>query len=302
MATNDFLSFAGGSGANVLSQTDYAALAALSTGFTAGVAQSNAINKALRQSSIMSAVLAQFVADQTGANSTDDGTTATLLSNLKKSMPGRYLGSQVFTSSGTYTPGTYNGVTATKARFRGVAAGGGSGGTVATGASQGAASAASNSGNVFDFLLAPLTTLSITVGAAGAAGTGGAAGGTGGDLVIGSIATIKGGKGSAAGNLTGSFPQVSNPTATNTASTISGAGVTVLQNQLGQAGTRSVMLALGTTLYGVGGSNPFGAGGVIDQLASGCGSGACGVSVAASTAAQVGLAGTGGLLIVDEYA
>ncbi|RQZ27474.1 hypothetical protein DIE16_31370 [Burkholderia sp. Bp9090] len=36
-----------------------------------------------RQSSIMSAVLAQFISDRTGQNAVDDGTTATLLANLK---------------------------------------------------------------------------------------------------------------------------------------------------------------------------------------------------------------------------
>nr|WP_023596429.1 hypothetical protein [Pandoraea pnomenusa] len=85
MASNDFLTFAGGAGANVLSQADYAALAALATGFQAGVAQSAQVNKVLRQSSIMSAVLAQFVSDRTGQNVVDDGTTANILAQLKAS-------------------------------------------------------------------------------------------------------------------------------------------------------------------------------------------------------------------------
>jgi len=80
--TNDFLVFAGAGGANVISQSTYAALAALGPGFTAGIANSNQLNKVWRQSSIMSAVLAQFMADVTGQNSTDDGTTANLLTNL----------------------------------------------------------------------------------------------------------------------------------------------------------------------------------------------------------------------------
>lgn len=83
---NDFLPFAVGNGANVLSQSDYAALAAISTGYQAGTAQSAALNKTWRQSSIMAAVLAQFIADRTGQNSVDDGTTATLLANLKASV------------------------------------------------------------------------------------------------------------------------------------------------------------------------------------------------------------------------
>jgi hypothetical protein len=79
---NDFLPFATGSGANVLDQSDYAALAALSTGYQAGIAQSAAVNKTWRQSSIMASVLAQFIVQQTGQAAIDDGTTATLLANL----------------------------------------------------------------------------------------------------------------------------------------------------------------------------------------------------------------------------
>ncbi|WP_176317400.1 hypothetical protein [Burkholderia vietnamiensis] len=83
MAINNFKPFAVGSGANVLSQSDYEALAALLTGFVSGTAQSAQLNKVWRQSSIMSAVLAQFIADNSGQDSIDDGTTTTLLQNLK---------------------------------------------------------------------------------------------------------------------------------------------------------------------------------------------------------------------------
>jgi hypothetical protein len=79
---NDFLPFATGSGANVLSQSSYAALSAISTGYQAGIAQSAALNKTWRQSSIMAAVLAQFIVNTTGQTAIDDGTTATLLANL----------------------------------------------------------------------------------------------------------------------------------------------------------------------------------------------------------------------------
>ncbi|WP_232450919.1 hypothetical protein [Burkholderia ubonensis] len=82
MGTNDFLPFGGGGAANVIDQATYAALAARLTGFQSGTAQSAQLNKVWRQSSIMAAVLAQFIVNQTGQNATDDGTTATLLSNL----------------------------------------------------------------------------------------------------------------------------------------------------------------------------------------------------------------------------
>lgn len=83
MATNDFLPFANGGGANVLTQAQYAALTTLlSGGYQSGVANSAQMNKTWRQSSIMAAVLGQFAADYSGNNSVDDGTTTTLEANL----------------------------------------------------------------------------------------------------------------------------------------------------------------------------------------------------------------------------
>jgi hypothetical protein len=85
MATNDFQPFAVSGGANVISQAAYLTLlsGALVNGFLSGTAASNQLNKVWRQSSIMSAVLSQFIVDETGANAVDDGTTVTLLANLK---------------------------------------------------------------------------------------------------------------------------------------------------------------------------------------------------------------------------
>lgn len=82
---NDFLVFGGGAGANVVTQSAWAALGARTAGFSSGVAQSAQLNKAWRQSSIMAAVLGQFITDRTGQDVLDDGTTATILANLKLS-------------------------------------------------------------------------------------------------------------------------------------------------------------------------------------------------------------------------
>jgi len=79
---NDFLPFATGGGANVVSQATYAALAAIANGYQAGVAPSAQLNKTWRQSSIMAAVLAQLITSNAGQAAVDDGTTATLLANL----------------------------------------------------------------------------------------------------------------------------------------------------------------------------------------------------------------------------
>lgn len=80
---NDFLPFAVGSGANVESQTDWVSDAVLSTGFQSGVANSAQVNKALRQASIISSMIAQFIVDNSGQPAIDNGTTATLEANLR---------------------------------------------------------------------------------------------------------------------------------------------------------------------------------------------------------------------------
>jgi hypothetical protein len=82
----DFLPFAVGGSANVLSQSAYAALTSLlQNGFQSGIAPSVQLNKVWRQSSIMAAVLAQFIVDRSGQSAVDDGTITTLLANLKAS-------------------------------------------------------------------------------------------------------------------------------------------------------------------------------------------------------------------------
>jgi hypothetical protein len=82
MPTNDFLPFGSAAGANVSTQAEYAALAARANGFTAGTAVSKQLNKAWRQSSVISASLAQFIADQSGNDVLDDGNLATIQTNL----------------------------------------------------------------------------------------------------------------------------------------------------------------------------------------------------------------------------
>ena len=63
MATNDFKSFATGTGANVMSQADYLALSALLTGFQSGKASSAQVNKAIRQAMTIAALVGQFIAN-----------------------------------------------------------------------------------------------------------------------------------------------------------------------------------------------------------------------------------------------
>lgn len=73
MATNEFKPFSIAGGANIISQAEYEALAALSTGFSSGVAKANEINKVLRQSSFIAAALAQYTANKSGLDVLDNG-------------------------------------------------------------------------------------------------------------------------------------------------------------------------------------------------------------------------------------
>jgi hypothetical protein len=72
--SNQFLPFGTGSGANVLTPTAYAALAALvANGFQSGVANSQYVNTPIRQATFVSSAIAQAIADMTGAAVADDG-------------------------------------------------------------------------------------------------------------------------------------------------------------------------------------------------------------------------------------
>ncbi|WP_387555231.1 phage tail protein, partial [Photorhabdus sp. RM126S] len=82
MAKNEFLTFGIAEGANVLSNEEYAALAARVNGFSSGVAKSRELNKAWRQSSIITHILADFIAKESGNDVLDNGNIDALKSNL----------------------------------------------------------------------------------------------------------------------------------------------------------------------------------------------------------------------------
>ena len=73
MATNEFKPFSIAGGANIISQAEYEALAALSTGFSSGVAKASEINKVLRQASFIASALAQYTANKSGLDVLDNG-------------------------------------------------------------------------------------------------------------------------------------------------------------------------------------------------------------------------------------
>lgn len=80
--TVDYLPFATGVAANVDTQGNYAGSGYQVDGFAAGLAQSKQLNKVWRQSSMMSAALANFISNILGISVLDDGNLAALIANL----------------------------------------------------------------------------------------------------------------------------------------------------------------------------------------------------------------------------
>lgn len=82
MPEMDFLPFATGGGANVLDQPSYAAAGWVGTGFQDGIAVTPYLNKVWRQSSFVSAAVAQYIQNQLGIAVVDDGNLANFVTNL----------------------------------------------------------------------------------------------------------------------------------------------------------------------------------------------------------------------------
>ena len=305
MATNNFKPFGIGAGANVTSQADYEALAALLTGFQSGKASSAQINKALRQSTVMASVLAQFISDSAGVDVLDNGNTASILANLKSGMtaltPGRLLNVQVFTASGTVTktPG------AKKWRIKCLGAGAGSSAAPATGSNEVSVSNGGGAGayaeGIYD--VSSITTASVVIGSGGAGGTAGSIyGADGGTSSVGSFISSPGGKaGLPAGPANPPFQPVANtnsdgPTGWNiVGSSGAGADPAVAVANSYAAGSRG-----SNSIFGVGGSVP-----ALNSPANpggGYGSGASGCSNGPSQSAKSGAAGRPGIVIIEEYA
>lgn len=81
--TNEFLSFAAGPGESVESQSDYQAAAYRTAGFQYGVLPHQRLNKALRQSSNMSAAVADAVSTLTGRDMLDNGDVSALSLSIR---------------------------------------------------------------------------------------------------------------------------------------------------------------------------------------------------------------------------
>ncbi|EKZ6384157.1 hypothetical protein [Klebsiella pneumoniae] len=301
MPTNDFKAFATGNSANVISQADYLALAALVSGFSSGKASSSQVNKALRQATVMANVLAQFIADSANVDVLDDGNTAAILSNLKNSMPGRLLGVQVVTSSALITKSAG----AKKWRIRALGAGAGSSAAPATDAGQVSISNGGGAGayaeGIYD--VSALSSATVTIGSGGVGGTAiSPYGGDGGTTSVGTLISAPGGKaGLPAGPAIPPFQPVANtnsnsPTGWNIIGTSgSGSEAAVAVSTSYAAGSRGANSQLG-----VGGSVP-----AINTPANtggGYGSGASGCSNGVSQSLKPGASGRDGVVIIEEYA
>lgn len=301
MPTNDFKAFATGNSANVISQADYLALAALVSGFSSGKASSAQVNKAIRQATVMANVLAQFIADSANVDVLDNGNTAAILSNLKNSMPGRLLGVQVVTSSALITKSAG----AKKWRIRALGAGAGSSAAPATAAGQVSISNGGGAGayaeGIYD--VSALSSATVTIGSGGVGGTAiSPNGGDGGTTSVGTLISAPGGKaGLPAGPANPPFQPVANtnsnsPTGWNIIGTSgSGSEAAVAVSTSYAAGSRGANSQLG-----VGGSVP-----AINTPANtggGYGSGASGCSNGVSQSLNPGASGRGGVVIIEEYA
>lgn len=82
MAEIDFLPFATGTNANVDNQTDWTANTLVTNGFQSGILLSAMLNKALRQGTMGTAVLANLISRITGQNVLDNGNIYNLIGQL----------------------------------------------------------------------------------------------------------------------------------------------------------------------------------------------------------------------------
>lgn len=230
----------------------------------------------------------------------------------------RYIGYQQFTSSGTYTPSA----ACVYHEVEGVAPGGGGGSGQAQNSNGTSASGGGGGAGAWGFYSsASPTTTTITIGAAGTGSTNTASsGGTGGNASFGSLLVLAGGLGgnsisnAVTGYRQGQGGDGGAPSA----------GTRTTKGQPGDAGAFGGYSGIGSTPFtvtgGSGGVSPYGGGGLggyvqpagtaVSQnggnaggYGAGGGGGASGVgNTAGSPSVANGGNGSGGLIIVKEYA
>ena len=235
-----------------------------------------------------------FIVNQVNANAIAAGTT----------VPGAFLGTQVFTSSGTYTPTT--GMT----KVIGIAQGGGGAGGGASGAVGGNVSlgAPGGAGTWAQFFLTSVQVgasqiITIGGGGAGAAGGNGFAGGV---TSIGTLISCPGGVGGTTSVNVAAPAQIGNGSSTG-GGLPTGSG-TILSYQLGVC--QYLVQAYSGTVGqgGAGASSGFGPGASPAPMntppvnANNYGAGGGGTVVNAAGGTGTGGSGKGGIVILFEYA
>jgi hypothetical protein len=233
--------------------------------------------------------------------------TYTIGSTTLTKVPITEVVTQIFTTSGTYTP-----TTGMQYCFvQEVGGGGGSGGCAST-TSQSAGSGGGQSGgyNTGWFTASTVgASQTVTIGAAGTAGTSSTAGGNGGETSFGSLLTANGGNGSTNGG--SSATSVTSAGGSGGGGTSTGTGIFAI---VGQSGSTSFAGVLGGSAFaqpGNGGSNPLGKGALgvaivgngpqAGSVGTGYGAGASGAGVGGTAGAAAGAAGTAGIVIITEY-
>jgi hypothetical protein len=316
--TNNFKPFAVAANANVTEQADWETLPALSGGFSSGKASSAQVNKGLRQSTTIAAVVGQFIANS-GVDALDNGDinglvtkfSNAILKNLNladsSGVIGRLVNVKKITTSGTYTPSA--GVKFCIAEVQAGGGGGGSAATCATGQSSGGGGGAAGGYGLIKFAAA---SAEVVIGSGGAGGPANASGAQGSDGGSSSIAgfSAPGGAGGWAGPARSTFPQGNNTSGRSGASSNTGSAI-VFKDVSGQAGQGGIAYGAQNAFGGGGGSSPLGTGsgggistsvstaGTIGSL---YGSGGGGSSAVAGTSSIAGGAGAQGVVIIWEYA
>ncbi|AHG21264.1 hypothetical protein Z042_17885 [Chania multitudinisentens RB-25] len=291
MAKNEFLPFGIGNGANVLNPTDWLALSSRNAGFATGIAKSKEMNTALRQSSVITNVVAQFIADNSGKDVLDNGDLSTLQKNLSaallNSVSGRLLNTQTFTASGTYIPTT--GTKRIRAKVWG--AGGGGQGMSSTSINSGAVGGGGGAYAESLIDVTGVTSISVTVGTGGTATVAGnnSNGGNGGKSLFGKHITCEGGLGGNQGSI----------------APVQATGGTII-NISGQVAQGGVILSGGIIVGGVGGGS-FGSASANPHISIPSdngqfpgGGGAMGTYISATQLQPSGM-GANGYVIVEEY-
>jgi hypothetical protein len=293
---NDFVAFATGAGANVLSQAAYLGSSQLSAGQQPGIAQSALNNKALRQATYIASCLAQYLANITGNNVLDDGNQSEVLATMAATW-GTGHKSQLLTSGTSWTTPSYIS-TNTVFKITLLGGGGGGGGVKLSSGSFGAGGGgAGGVGVAYVSGLSPNTSYTYGIGGGGSAGSNtGGSGGAGGTTSITIGATTytatggNGGNGNTGANVVGggNGGQSSNCTINGFAP----GGLPGLGSTIGAGG------AGGSPPVPGAGFSSWEGGSTAGSNANGFGTGGGGAA-AATTTGFIGGTGTAGYILIE---